>query len=434
MQIRVCSVHSLSLFSFLVWIKLLFINRHYWTSESITATAGMHVWAHYLLLSRSSVEFYILWGETDKLIIDLLPPGGSSELLAWGTCSLQGQSCIWTCINKSPDRLRKTEALSYCTWDAVTIQQPYETHGGCSPAQGDTGPLGDILTGGVGEKMMSASRHLRLAANVLRCVVMVDLWTAGTREAAWGRRKDRGPCVHALHHVHIDAYVPPRQTYIGSVHHRAHAPLTHTHTLFTGEWRVHAKYSSEGPSWIGTFLNTPADSEEPSNRLASGSRCSTGQVSTRQGARRGWPRDLFWGGSEGIPGERRWKSPKHLDGSEVLQWKAERNDGGNERNISIQSNVEQIESRAKQDSVCFRWYSYSYSDVFGKMRGVLGKLWGKSTSRKSIEKCTQLCWKDPRVWGLQAICSSLRQDLVLPIIFPSRWLRREKDERICLIS
>lgn len=282
-------------------------------------------------------------GETGELIIEWLPPGGSSELLAWGTCGLQGQSCIWTCINKSPDRLRKTEALSYCTWDAVTIQ-PYETHGGCSPTQGDTGPLGDVLTGGVGEKMTSACRHLRLVANVLRCAVLCCVvlwwWICGLREPERQPGVGARTCVRALHHVHIDVYVPPRQTYIGSVHHRTHAPLTHTHT----HWRM------KRTCWIHIWrpeldrnlLNTPADSEEPSTRLAQGSSCSTGQVSAKHSARRGWTRNLFWRGSEGIRGERRWKGPKYLDGSEVLQWKAERNDGGNERNISIQANAEQI--------------------------------------------------------------------------------------------
>lgn len=121
----------------------------------------------------------------------LLPPGGSGELLAWGTCSLQGQSCIWTCINKSPDSLRRTEALSCCTCDAVTFQQPSETQGGWSPTPG--GCVQELWVifrlVGVSEKMALAARHLRLAASVLCCLLlMLFFWRirrhGGTRRGS----------------------------------------------------------------------------------------------------------------------------------------------------------------------------------------------------------------------------------------------------------
>lgn len=82
--------------------------------------------------------------------------------------------------------------------------------------------LGDILSGRVSNQMTSASRHLRLAANVALSHTngsfLADLtsrWIRGNRMTAWGWQGSMRACSH---HVHIDVYAIP----ILNVHRAGH--------------------------------------------------------------------------------------------------------------------------------------------------------------------------------------------------------------------
>lgn len=178
MQIIVSSVGLLSpFFYFIVWIKLLFLTQMYsavclhatYSRKTVTRetikgksnvayslqfTAVLYVgylkWnlhsqskdlyvimmsvRHLLLISSflllkmcglkhfSQTLSWELRTRLANLVSSLATTRGQQWALAWGTSSLQGESCIWTCINKSLVRPRRTETSPYHTCAAEHIK------------------------------------------------------------------------------------------------------------------------------------------------------------------------------------------------------------------------------------------------------------------------------------------------------------------------